>query len=154
MTTGTLMSHRTGRFFLIPLALTLTACGHQTPQVTSPPSVVAAPVPSIAGSWTGTQNQMFDVNKTPFQFTAQFGTDGTFSLTGNWQGMNGPAGQNMAGTYTQSGTQISFSITRNEALAAGQTVSMSGYSGTGTVTPDGKSLDLGKGIAEYVLKRN
>ena len=129
---------------------TLSACSHSTP-----PTAVAPPraVPSIAGNWTGTQKYMTDVNKAPFQFVGQFLPDGTFTLSGNWQGMNGPAGQAMAGTYTQAGTKLTLDITHNQATAAGQTITMQGYTATGTVTPDGKTIDIGQTV-EYVLTKS
>lgn len=133
--------------------LTSTGCSHSTP----PPIAAApppAPVPSIVGNWAGTQNGLTDVNHQPFQFRAQFMDNGAFTLVGNWQGMSGPAGQSMAGTYTQSGTAVTLTITENQALAAGQTLAMQGYTANGTVAADGKSIDVGRGPAEYLLTRS
>jgi len=158
MKPGSHLLRHTGRFSLIACAIfstiSLTACGHSTPAPSAVAPVQAASVPSIVGNWTGTQQGLVDVNKTPFQFTAQFLDNGTFTLTGNWQGMNGPAGQSMAGTYTQSGPQVSIAITHNQALAAGQTLDMPGYSTSAKVGADGKSIDIGHGAAEYVLTRS
>jgi len=152
MTTGSLLSHRTGRIFLIPLALSLTACGRST----APPAPIPAQVtiPSVQGNWTGTQIGITDVNNQPFQYTAQFNQDGSFVMTGNWQGRNGPAGQQMTGTFTLAGSTINLTIAKMTAMAAGQTISTNGFSTTGTVTADGKSMHVGSGMAEYALTRS
>jgi len=152
MTTGSLLSRRTGRIFLVPLTLWLTGCGRGT----APPAPIPAQVttPSVQGNWTGTQIGITDVNNQPFQYTAQFNQDGSFVMTGNWQGRNGPAGQQMTGTFTQVGSTVNLTIANMTALAAGQTISTTGFSTTGTVTADGKSMHVGSGMAEYSLVRS
>ena len=158
MNTVATRSRSTNRFCFAAAAFCatamLTACGlvHQpsaTVSTSAPPQV-----PSIQGNWTGTQVGIKDVNNQPFQYMAQFNPDGSFSMNGNWQGMNGPAGQSMSGTYTQSGAQVSLTVTKMEAMAAGQTVAGTGFSTTATAGVDGKSLHVGSGFAEYALTRN
>ena len=134
------------------------SAGQQKTAVPSPTPKVE--VPSVAGNWTGTQTGITDVNNAPFQAMAQFLPDGTYTLSANWQGRNGPAGQTMTGHYTQSGTVLNLTVAHEDILAAGQTTAMpsaqlSQLALTGTITPDGKSVHVGQGpAADYLLTRN
>ena len=47
-----------------------------------------------------------------FPFIARFNTDGTFGMTGQRKGTDGPVSQEMSGTYTQKGTDVELQVTR------------------------------------------
>ncbi len=136
------------------------AVGGAGQRAAAPSPVPSVPAPAVVGDWTGTQTGLVDVNRTPFRFADRFLPTGTYTLNGSWQGVNGPAGQTMSGTYTQSGAGLTLVVTRDAFLAAGRTTEMpasalAGLMLTGTISADGKSVHVGKGAAaDYQLTRN
>jgi len=128
------------------ISIVLSGCSHSADPTSNPPKKPEAP--PVAGNWTGTAT----INST-MQYTAVFTESGTFTLSGAWQGANGPAGQDMSGTYTQNGGTLTLNITQNDAIAVGQKTPLSPLTITGTASADGKSIDVGQGLTEYKLTR-